>query len=61
MNVKGVECVNDEIQYVLEMTTNTVGIDDKKVNTITIRQCMVHYVQSVFGVTNDDFEYANVK
>lgn len=60
LNVQGVNFINDEIEYIINLTSNSVGMENKQVDTKLLRQCICHYVEKIFGFINDDFDYSKV-
>ena len=57
---KGVDCLNAEIEYVTTLTTNSLGEENRQLNTFPIRYSISCYIEKILGYLHEDYDYANV-
>lgn len=58
--VKGVDCLNTEIEYITNLTRNSLGNEIVKLNTFPIRYAVSCYIERIFGYYHEDYTYSNV-
>lgn len=57
---KGVECLNTEIEYIVGLTTNSLGEENRELNTFPIRYSISCYIEKILGYLHEDYDYSNV-
>ena len=61
-NEKIIECLNNEIEYITSITSNSLGnikIDNLN-NKKYIHQALIHYIERLFGYYHEDYNYKNI-
>lgn len=56
----GINCFNQEIEYILGLTTNSLGDENRQLNTFPIRYAISCYIEKILGYVHEDYDYANV-
>jgi hypothetical protein len=57
---KGVDSFNSEIEYIVGLTTNSLGEENRELNTFPIRYSISCYIEKIMGYLHEDYDYANV-
>ena len=57
---KGVDSFNNEIEYIIGLTTNSLGEENRELNTFPIRYSISCYIEKIMGYLHEDYDYANV-
>jgi hypothetical protein len=57
---KGVDSINQEIEYLTTLTTNSLGEENSKLNTFPIRYSISCYIEKILGYYHEDYDYSNV-
>jgi hypothetical protein len=55
----GVVFINSEIEYITNLTTNSLG-EDSQLNTFPLRMAISIYIESILGYNHEDYNYANI-
>jgi hypothetical protein len=53
-----IEVINKEIEYALDLTSQTIGGGQKIIDTIHFRNAIRCYVELLFGIYNEDYDYS---
>ena len=53
-----IECINKEIDFALNITSNSFG--ETSLNTTSLRKAIAFYIEKIFGIEHEDYNYANV-
>lgn len=56
----GVTCLDDEIQYIINLNSKMEGQSNNLISTTTIRRAITYYIESLFGYYHEDYNYPNV-
>lgn len=56
---KKLDAVNNEIEYVMTMTSKTIGGGNKTIDTMHFRNAIRCYIEVVMGIYNEDYNYAS--
>jgi hypothetical protein len=56
----GVDSFNNEIEYIVSLTTNSLGEENRELNTFPIRYSISCYIEKIMGYLHEDYDYANV-
>ncbi len=56
----GIECINNEINYITGLTTNSLGEQDRQLNTFPIRYAISCYIEKILGYIHEDYNYSCV-
>jgi hypothetical protein len=56
----GIDCFNQEIEYITGLTTNSLGEENRQLNTFPIRYAISCYIEKILGYVHEDYDYANV-
>ena len=55
----GVQSIDEEITYIIELTSNSLG--EKPLScTSQIRRAIIYYIEKLFGYYHEDYNYANI-
>lgn len=57
---KEIEIFNNEMDYIFNLTSNTIGGGEKRIDTFHFRNTIRCYIEKIFGIVNDDFNYSQV-
>lgn len=55
-----IDSINKEIEFILNITTNSLGEGNKEFSTSPLRNAIAFYIEKVFGIEREDYNYANV-
>jgi hypothetical protein len=56
----GIDCIHYEIEYLTTLTTNSLGDENSKLNTLPIRYAICCYIEKILGYYHEDYNYSNV-
>jgi len=55
-----IEEINNEINYVANLTSNTIGNENYSLKTNLFRNSISSYIENIFGYIHHDFDYSQV-
>ena len=56
-----IQCINDEMKYIIELTSNSLGMKySSSLNSLYIKQAIINYVEKLFGYYHEDYNYKNI-
>lgn len=59
----GIEYLNDEIDFIMALTNDSIGNKsegNKELNTLPLRIAITSYIEKIFGITHEDYDYSKV-
>ena len=57
---EGIECIHKEIDYVTNLTTNSLAACNLELNTFPFRNSICCYIEKILGYLHEDYDYAIV-
>lgn len=57
---EGIDSLNNEIDWITSLTTNSLGEEDSQLNTLPIRYAISCYIEKILGYYHEDYNYSNV-
>jgi len=55
-----IEPLNEEVNYVLGLTSNSIGKEESNINTFLIRKSVMCYIENILGYVNKEFDYSKI-
>jgi len=56
----GTDCLNEEMNYVFNLTSNSIGQEAANINTFLIRKSLTCYLEMIHGYVNKGFDYSKI-
>jgi hypothetical protein len=57
---EGVECFHKEINYITNLTTNSLASCNLELNTFPFRNSICYYIEKILGYIHEDYDYSIV-